>query len=148
MLQIDKKRLETLKDLFAIDPSIVPVTLSLLKKILFVCSLMSCVFWITDMKFYIPGLIFGAFMGWINFFLMGKGVTMMANDVLRTKKKSTGQKRLIFGYFIRYIILSIAFIIAVTVKIFTLSTFILGLFLIQIILYIEYVFMGFGNEKK
>jgi|GEM_PF-2805614 len=148
MLPFNKKGFETVKNLFAIDPAIVPVILSLLRKTFIVCLLISCIFWVSGFGVYIPGLIFGAVTGWINFFFMGKGVTAMAKSAVLAKKNSAGQKRLIFGYFIRYLILVTAFIVAASLKIFYLGPFILGLFLIQIILYIEYVVMGYANENK
>ncbi len=94
----------------------------------------------------IAGLLFGAAIGLINFFLAGKDISRTADVILKTKKTGTS-KKILAGFFLRYTILALAFLITAKYDALAIPSFVVGLLLIQGLLYVEYIW-GCNHAHK
>ncbi len=121
------------------------VSKSLLKKILLMCSGLCTILWVVGSSDLIRGLLFGAVVGWLNFFMMGKEISSVVKRLLNTNgsKKSS---RIMVGYFIRFGILVLAFIVVGKYNSLNPVSFVCGLLLVQVSLYLEYVLGAWRSD--
>ncbi len=111
------------------------------KKICFLCGILCIIFYILALTHWILGFLFGTFISLLNFLLMGKDISVTSKKVIRSGDPKISRK-LIIGYFFRYVIIGMAFIIVVKYEFLSLSPFVIGLFMVHISLYLEYVWGG------
>jgi len=114
------------------------ISKTLLKKIFVMCSILCTILWLVGLLDMIRGLVFGAVVGWLNFFMMGKEISTVVNNILKTKN-SKRSSRIMVGYFIRFGILVLAFAVVGKYNSLNPISFVAGLFLVQVSLYLEYV---------
>lgn len=114
------------------------ISKSLFKKIFLMCSVLCTILWVVGLLDLIFGLVFGAVIGWLNFFMMGKEISIVVKRLLKTKS-SKKSSRIMVGYFIRFGILVLAFAVVGKYNSLNPISFVVGLFLVQISLYLEYV---------
>lgn len=103
-----------------------------------VCAVLSLILWSSGFGYLIAGLIFGASVSLVNFFLTGKDLSRTAEQIVQTQK-AAGGKKLLYGFFLRYAILALAFIVTARYDALAVPSFVVGLLLIQGLLYWEYL---------
>lgn len=115
-----------------------PLLKTLCKKMLIVCAIATVLLWSIGWSDMIGGLLFGAVIGFVNFFLAGKDISRTADNVL-TGSKPGNAKKILVGFFLRYAILALAFLIAAKYDALAIPSFVIGLLMVQGILYWEYL---------
>ena len=88
---------------------------------------------------WVYGLLLGTGVGLLNFFLIGKRISETVN-----KRKSS--KNILIGFFFRFVILSLAFCVAVRYDTVNIVSFAIGIFLVQIAIYIDFIW-GFKRHE-
>ncbi|MCB1196516.1 ATP synthase subunit I [bacterium] len=88
---------------------------------------------------WVYGLLLGTGVGLLNFFLIGKRISETVN-----KRKSS--KNILIGFFFRFVILSLAFCVAVRYDTVNIVSFAIGIFLVQIAIYIDFIW-GFKQHE-
>lgn len=128
------------------DNSVDGVLKQVIKTVLLICCFLSVIFWITSYRHLIAGLVFGSVIGCLNFFLMARELVKTTQLVQETgdSKKS---RKIVFGYFMRYAILALSFIIVGKSQYFAVIPFVIGLMLVQITIYLQYSWRDNGTNK-
>ena len=123
------------------DDSIKEVLIRVVKTVFFICLLLSAVFWLAAYRHFISGLVFGSTIGCLNFFLMAREIVKTTQLVQQTgdTKKS---RKIVFGYFMRYVILALSFVIVAKSQYLALIPFVIGLMLVQVTIYLQYSWRG------
>ena len=121
------------------------ISKSLFKKIFLMCSVLCTILWVVGSLDLIKGLIFGAVVGWLNFFMMGKEISSVVKGLLTKGSKKSG--RIMVGYFIRFGILVLAFAVVGKYNSLNPISFVVGLFLVQISLYLEYILGAWSADN-
>jgi len=114
--------------------------------VFFICLLLSAVFWISSYPNLIAGLVFGSIIGCLNFFLMAREIVKTTHLVQKTgdSKKS---RKIVFGYFMRYVILALSFVIVGKSQHLSIIPFVIGLMLVQLTIYLQYSWRGNGTNN-
>ena len=104
----------------------------MLKRVVQLCGAASVIVAVVGLKHWIYGLLFGSAIGLINFYLIGKRVS-------ETVEKKKSSNRILIGYFFRFVILALSFVVVARYDAVYIAPFVIGVLLVQIALYIDYV---------
>ena len=114
--------------------------------VFFICLVLSVVFWVSSYSNLIAGLVFGSVIGCLNFFLMAREI-MKTTHLVQQTGDSKKSRKIVFGYFMRYVILALSFVIVGKSQYLAVIPFVIGLMLVQFTIYIRYSWRGNGTNK-